>query len=301
MLRTRLRRNLGLVLERLAGPLRLYQWIEERELGLIAAGVAFFGFLAIFPALAALIALWGFAADPHAIREQMVLAEDFVPPEAFKLLSGQIEALLAVNNRQLGWATILSTLFALWSARAGVAALIRGINAIHGLPGRDGLWHQVQAAGLTLALIGLAIAATVLAIGAPLVVGFLPLGPGEVMALEAANLALGGLLVAAGIGLIYWMAPNHPDGSHPRLFTWGLLLAVVLWAAVSRGFVWYLANFDSYNRVYGSIGAVAALMMWMYLAAYAILLGAALDAERSAKRSSNPAPGTSPVLPRPPN
>lgn len=285
-----LRRYLRPLLVALAGPLRLWQRIEERELGLIAAGCAFFGFLAIFPAMAALIALWGFAADPHAIREQMDLAESFLPDEAFALLSAQVEALLATNNRQLGWATTLSTGLALWSARAGVAALIRGINAIHGLPARTGLWHQIAAMGLTLALIGLAIMATVLAIVVPLAVGFLPLGRGAALALESANLALGAVMVVAGIGLIYWFAPNRPDGSHPSLFTRGLLLAVTLWAAVSRGLVWYLANFNSYNEVYGSIGAVVALLMWFYLAAYSILLGTALDAERTARRKAGAAP-----------
>jgi membrane protein len=266
----------------IATALRIYARTQDRELGLIAAGVAFFGFLAVFPALAAVIAVWGFAADPAAIRSQLVLVQDFLPPEAYALVAGQVEALLAVNNRDLGWATMLSTLVALWSARAGVAALIQGLNAIHGLPGRDGLGHILRALFLTAVLVVLVLSAMVLAIVAPLVIGFLPLGRWAALALEGANLALGLALVVAAIGAVYRLAPNR-RGHLPPLFTWGLLVAIVLWAVASRGLVIYLANFASYNQVYGSIGAVAALLLWFYLSAYAVLLGAAVDAERQAR------------------
>lgn len=262
---------------------RIYTRTQKRELGLIAAGVAFFGFLAVFPALAAVIAVWGFAADPAAIRSQLALAEDFLPAEGHALLAAQVDALLSVNNRDLGWATALSTLVALWSARAGVAALIQGLNAIHGLPARGGVWHILRAMVLTVVLVALVLSAMALAIVAPLVIGFVPLGRWTALALEGANLALGLALVVAAIGAVYRLAPNR-DGATPPLFTRGLLVAVVLWAFASRGLVIYLENFASYNQVYGSIGAVAALLLWFYLSAYAVLLGAAVDAERLAAR-----------------
>jgi membrane protein len=276
-------RPLNRLFRALATAIRIYTRTQDRELGLIAAGVAFFGFLAVFPALAGVIAVWGFAADPAAIRSQLILIQDFLPPEAHALVSGQVEALLAVNNRDLGWATILSTLVALWSARAGVAALIQGLNAIHGLPSRGGIGHILRALVLTAVLVALVLSAMVLAIVAPLVIGFLPLGRWAALALEGANLALGLALVVAAIGAVYRLAPNR-DGKMPPLFTRGLLVAVVLWALASRGLVIYLENFASYNQIYGSIGAVAALLLWFYLSAYAVLLGAAVDAERQARR-----------------
>ncbi|MFN4156835.1 MAG: YihY/virulence factor BrkB family protein [Gemmobacter sp.] len=281
-------RLIALALRRLtdaiAAPARLYSRIEQRELGLIAAGVAFFGFLAVFPALAAVIALWGFAADPSAIRSQLALSQDFLPYDAYALLSAQVDALLSINNRDLGWATLFTTGFALWSARAGVAALMRGMNAMHGLPARSGLWDMAWAVVLTVMLVALVLSAMVLAVVAPLVIGFLPLGSFQAGVLEVANLALGLILVVMAIGAIYRLAPNHAGEGRPPLFTRGLLLAVILWAGVSRGLVFYLANFGSYNKIYGSIGAVVALLMWFYLSAYAILLGAAVDAERTARR-----------------
>ena len=266
----------------IAAALRLYRRTEQAELDLISAGVAFFGFLAIFPAIAATIAIWGTVYDPSVIRTQVSLLQPFLPPEAFALVSGQVEGLLAVRGPKLGWATLLSTLLALWSARAGVAALIRGLNAIHHLPNRAGHRHQLRALLLTLVLIGLAISAMLVTVIAPILISALPLAIDDAWWLHRANLALGLALLILAIGIAYRAGPNH-GSQRPPLFTWGLLVAVVLWAAAARGFMLYLANFPSYNQVYGSIGAVVALMFWLYVSAYAVLLGAAVDAERKRK------------------
>jgi membrane protein len=259
----------------------LWARTDRAELGLIAAGVAFFGFLAIFPALAAIIAIYGFVADPLVLRSQIEPLRQFLPVDAFAVLSGQVEALIASNSSTLGLSTALSLAVALWSARAGVAALIRGLNAIHRLPNRLGMWHQVRAMVLTLTLVVLALAAMVAAVAGPLVIRYLPVGRWQALALEGANMLLGFLFVTLAIGLIYRLGPNAEKA--PRLFTRGLFIALVLWGLVSRGFVLYLANFNTYNEVYGSIGAIAALLMWFYLSAYAVLLGAAYDAEHKVR------------------
>lgn len=263
--------------------LHLYRRTEQAELGLISAGVAFFGFMALFPATAAVIAIWGAVNDPSVIQTQVDLLRGFVPPEALTLIRTQVDALLAVRGAQLGWATVLSTLFALWSARAGVAALIRGLNAIHQLPNRSGGHHQLRALLLTMALIGLALAAMLVTVVAPLVISLLPLPVDDTGLLHLANLALGVLLVVASVGLAYRFGPNYGSRKMP-LFSWGLLVAVVLWALAARGFMLYLANFPSYNRIYGSIGAVVVLMIWLYVSAYTVLFGAAVDAELKRKR-----------------
>lgn len=269
----------------LAAIWRFYRRTEQAELDLIAAGVAFYGFLAIFPGAAAVIAIFGFVSDPSVIRAELELTRAVLPPEVFSLISGQVESLLAVNSSNLGLATALSTAFALWSARAGMAALIRGLNAIHQRPNRSGHWHQLWALGLTFMLIGLVLATMVLSVVLPVVVEFLPLGSLGLRALEGTNLAMGLGVGMLAIALAYRWGPNH--GSHPPpLMSWGLIVAAVLWFLVTKGFVLYLANFPSYNRIYGSIGAVAALMMWLYLSAYAVLLGAAVDAERLRSKRS---------------
>lgn len=267
----------------IAAALRLYNRAERAELDLIAAGVAFYGFLALFPAAATVIALWGTVNDPSVIQTQVDLLKGVLPPDALGLVRAQVQGLLEMRGAKLGWATVFSTIFALWSARAGVAALIRGLNAIHHLPNRPGGHHQLRALLLTLALIGLALSAMFVAVVAPLVIGALPLPGDDAVLLHRANLALGVVLVVAAVGLAYRYGPNHGT-RRPPMVSWGLLVAVVLWAIAARGFMLYLANFPSYNRVYGSIGAVAVLLIWLYVSAYTVLLGAAVDAERNRRR-----------------
>lgn len=257
----------------------LWRLSDERELDLIAAGIAFYGFLAIFPAATAVIAIWGSFADATLIRQELELARDYLPPDVWQLISDQIESLLAVQRGGLGLGTFLSLFLALWTARASVAALMRGLNAIHGLPNRAGHWHHLRALLLTLVMVGLAIAALMAAVVGPLALSFFPLGAFATLALEAVQLTLSLLIVVIGVALIYRLGLNRQI-NHP-LFTRGILVAVVIWVAASRGLVIYLANFDTYNRIYGSIGAVAALLVWLYLSGYAILLGAAVDASRA--------------------
>ena len=263
--------------------LRFYRRIEQAEIDLIAAGVAFFAFLAIFPAAAAVIAIWGFVSDPEIIRGEVALLAGILPPDVYKLVLGQVESLLAVNSSSLGWATAISTLLALWSARAGVAALIRGLNAIHHLPNRSGHWHQLRAIVLTLVMVGLVLAALTLSVVVPVIFAFLPEGAAPPNALADSNLFLGLIFGVLAVGLAFRIGPNSTF-LKPPLLSWGLLVSVLLWVLVTRGFMLYLANFPAYNRVYGSIGAVAAMLMWLYLSAYAVLLGAAVDAELQRRR-----------------
>lgn len=260
----------------------LWTLSDERELDLIAAGIAFYGFLALFPSAAAVIAIWSFFADASVIREELELARAYLPVDAWSLIANQVESLLSLNSDNLGIATGLSLLLALWTARAGVAALMRGLNAIHGLPNRAGHWHHLRALVLTLVMIGLVICAMFAAVVGPLVLALVPLGRFAALALEALNLGLSLLLVVVGVALIYRLGLNR--NLHHPLFTRGIFVAVVIWIAASRGFVIYLANFDTYNRIYGSIGAVVALLMWLYFSGYAILLGAAVDAARAERK-----------------
>lgn len=265
-----------------AAILRYYRRTEQAELDLIAAGVAFYAFLAIFPAAAAIIAIWGFISNPSVIRDEIELLRGFLPSDAYSLIFGQVEALLAVPAGNLGLTTLLSTALALWSARAGVAALIRGLNAIHHLPNRSGHWHQLRAIVLTFVLVGLVLAALVMAVVLPVVIAYLPSAIPSSM-LADSNLLLGIVAAVLAVGLAYRLGPNYTN-TKPPLLSWGLLVAVILWVLATRGFTLYLANFASYNRVYGSIGAVVVLLMWLYVSAYAVLLGAAVDAERNRNR-----------------
>lgn len=256
---------------------------SRRHLGLIAAGIAFFSVLAIFPTLAAVVAIWGFFSDPQVVALNMAGVAEFLPVDAFNLLNDQVLGLVQAGSSTLGWATVLSLGAALWSARAGMAALVQGVNAVFDHEVRGGIQHQVVSLLLTLTMVGTAITAIAAGIVMPLVVQHIYLGPFEPLILWSSRL-IAPLATVIGVGLVYRYGANPRSGRRPPLFSWGLLVAVVLWWIISEAFSYYLANFGNYNKVYGSIGAVAALLMWMYLSVWSILMGAAVNAVREGRQ-----------------
>lgn len=259
----------------------LWRVTGERHLGLVAAGVGFFAMLALFPGLAALIALVGFWADPVVVQDSLDLAVDFIPVEAHAILVDQVSRLVRDDSRALGLASLVSLGAAVWSARLGVGALAQGLNAIYGGPPRGGLRDTLLALALTATLIGVGVisvaAMLLMPVALALVALVLPQHTALFWLAEVLRWAvsLGALVV--GLGLFYRYGPNRADGRAGRFLSPGLALAIVLWAAASAGFTLFLANFGTYNEVYGSIGAVVALLMWFYISAYAVLLGGALN------------------------
>tara|TARA_R110002051_G_scaffold239372_1_gene299994 strand:+ start:10713 stop:11561 length:849 start_codon:yes stop_codon:yes gene_type:complete len=250
----------------------------RKQLSLIAAGVAFFGMFALFPGIAAVIAIFGLLADPVVVSDQLALLQDIIPPDAYGLFLGQIDRLLSAPNETLGWATVLSTGLALWSSRAGVAALMGGLNAIAGAPPRNGFLQAAVAMGLTIGLVILAIVALLAVVVAPVVLAFVPLAGSTVWLLEALRWLIALSVLLMGLGLLYRFGPAR-TGDRGRWFTVGAVTVVVLWIAASAGLSYYLTNFASYNEVYGSIGAVIGMLLWLYVGAYLILLGAALNTQ----------------------
>lgn len=271
----------------LAAVSKVFSQLDDWNLSLISAGVAFYGMFALFPAIAAVIAIWGLVADPEVVDQQLVLMQEFMPAEAYGLIDTQIDTLTSTTSSTLGWATTLSILAALWSTRAGVSALMRGLNAIYGTPNRRGLRHYFAAFGLTAVLVGVALVALAMVVVTPLVLAFLPMGTFTGLALSFARwvIAVGVLLV--GLAIIYRYGPNR-SCVRMRWLTPGAFLALFLWAGASIGFSYYLSNFGNYNEVYGSIGAVIALLMWLFISAFLVLLGAGLNVELEARAGIGP-------------
>jgi membrane protein len=259
--------------------LRIWSLTGRTHLGLIAAGVAFYASLAIFPGIAALIALFGLLADPTMVEAELAILKDVIPDDAFVLLADQVDRLLTAGRQRLGWTTLLSVAIALWSARAGVSGLVGGLNAIYGTPNRGGIWHEVFSLILTLVLIAMAIAAMLTVFVAPILIAYLPITPDTANWLTWLRWATALVLMVAGLVLVYRIGPNRRIRRSIWMI-WGAAPVVVLWLGASAALSFYMSNFPSYNQVYGSIGAVVALMLWMYLSAYLVLLGAALNAVR---------------------
>lgn len=263
-------------------------YADEKNASLISAGVAFYALFAIFPGIAATISLFGLLADPGVVAEQLELMRDFIPPGAFALFQSQIDRLLGAGGTTLGWTTVFSIGVALWSARAGVAALMRGLNAIFGRPNRGGLRHTFVALLLTGALVGIAIVALLLVVVTPILLKFVPVVGGLAWTLEILRWAVAIAVLVFGLGLLYRYGPNA-RGERLAWFTPGAGVVVVCWFAMSALFSVYVANFSNYNEVYGSIGAVVALLMWFYLSAYLVLLGADLNMALRNRGANGPA------------
>ena len=248
----------------------------ERHISLIAAGVAFFGMFALFPALAAIIAIFGLLADPTIVVQQLELMKEIIPQETYLLFVGQMGRLLAAQTGTLGFASGVSLMLALWAARAGVAGLMEGLNAIANRPARNGFKQIVVALTLTITLVALAILAMVAVIVAPIVMKFAHIDPTTAWLLEAIRWVVALFVLYAALSLLYRFGPNQ-RGARLRWMTIGAGTAVILWIAASAGLSYYLGNFGRYNEVYGSIGAVIGMLLWLYITAYLILLGAALN------------------------
>ncbi|MEM1428746.1 MAG: YhjD/YihY/BrkB family envelope integrity protein [Pseudomonadota bacterium] len=258
---------------------------SEVNTGLVSAGVAFYGLFAIFPTLTAIVALWGLVADPAVVAEEVKVIEPMVPEEGFDIIERQVNALTSGAATTLGWASAVSLLGAFWASRSGVAALIGALNKVHRAKPRGGIWHVMTALALSSSLIVAALVALASVVVAPVALAFLPLGPYAGSALSVLRWVMGGAIVLVAIGALYRFGPAKKEA--PPRWRWagvvtpGALLAVALWGSASWAFSTYLANFGNYDKVYGSLGAVIALLMWFYISAYVVVLGSIFDVELS--------------------
>ncbi|QRM33643.1 YihY/virulence factor BrkB family protein [Microvirga sp. VF16] len=244
-----------------------------------AGGVAFFTLLAVFPALATVVSLYGLVADSHTIAGHLSLLAGILPGGVLSLVSDQITRIAGQSGDTLGVAFILGLLVALWSANSGVAALFDALNVVYKeQEKRSFLRFYATTFLVTLGAIGFIIAAIAAVVVAPLVLSFIGVAtPADrLLALLRWPILLGVLVV--GLAVLYRYGPSRRDAQW-RWVTWGSVLAAFLWLGASMLFSWYVANFDSYNRTYGALGAAVGFMTWSWLSVVIVLLGAELNAE----------------------
>ncbi len=258
---------------------RTYAEMYSDRLFSIAGGVAFFTLFAIFPAIAALVSAYGLFFDASTIGDKLSLLNDLVPDNVLDILRDQAMRLAAQKNGTLRIGVIGGILVMLWSAMGGAKAMIDALNVIYEQDESRG-FIKLNLVALLFTLGGLA--GFLVAIGAVVV---MPL------ALDSVGLgALASTLMqvlrwpALLIGLLIGLAILYRYGPDRRRARWewvsvGSVFASVVWIAASYLFSWYLAKFNSYNATYGSLGAVAAMMMWLWLSATVILFGAELNSE----------------------
>ena len=253
--------------------------MSDGHFGLIAAGVAFYAMFAVFPGIAAVVAIWGMVADPAVIAGYLNVVEQFLPPDAKQLVHEQVMGLVTAPRSTLGWATLLSILVALYSVRNAVAALVQGLDVVHRVEQRSFLAGLARDLVLTSSLIGALIAALATVVVVPVLLSYMPLDNFAPRLMRFLPWLAMFLLVLTCLSILYRFGPNLPRGQRSSWFSTGVVCAALAWAGVSMGFSVYLENFNSYNRIYGSIGAAIILMMWLYLSVWAVLAGGAINAE----------------------
>ena len=258
---------------------RIWVGVGRDHLSIIAAGVAFFGMLAIFPAIAALIALYGFFADPGQVADTVQVLRPILPPDVFQMIEAQVEQLIAAGQTRLGVASLISLALTLWSARAGVSALIEGLNvAYRETDTRNIVVQYLMSLLLTLAALVVAIIALLAVVALPAFLRFSDLGPLGRLLAQVAPLAVLGFASVFVIGGLYRYGP-HRAPARKRWLTAGAFVATGGWVAASLALSFYVSRFASFNQTYGSLGAVVGLMFWLYVSEFVVLLGAELNSE----------------------
>lgn len=258
--------------------LRVSDNLGYHNVYLVAGGISFFSIMALFPALAATIGIYGLISDPEVIGKQLEALQRFLPPDAYGMIRDQVSQLL-LNRQALGFGSIVAIGFALWSARTGVGAMMDGVNISYSESNERGLIaHYAISLLLTFVFILVVVVAILAIIVLPAVLQMLRL---EGVLGWVASIARWPVLILAlmfGLAVLYRYGPQR-HRARIQWITWGAALATLLWVIGSLGFSWYVSNFANYNATYGSLGAIVGLMLWFYLGAYAILLGAELNAE----------------------
>lgn len=245
----------------------------------LAAQQAYYFFFALFPALLALISIASFFPIENLIGEIQTMLGRIAPPEVTRIVTEQI---IKIGQSNAGGIFTIAFLFTLWSSSSAVVALCSTLNAAYDITESRPWWKvRLIAIGLTIGLALFILVSMTLVIAGPAlaekVADVMHLGPVFTWSWKILQWPLVFLLVATALALVYYFAP---DAEQDWIWiTPGSVLATVLWLIISLGFRFYVTNFASYNETYGALGGVMVLLLWFYVSAIALLVGAEINAE----------------------
>lgn len=262
---------------------RVKDEVAEDRVSLIAAGVAFYGFLALFPAIAALMALSGLFLDPSDVTDQIGALAGLVPEDIIDIIVGQATAVTGSSEGGLGVTALISVLLALYSASKGVGSLIDGLNVAYDETEERGFIKlKLVTFGLTLLImVGLLLAMAVVAV-IPAVVSFLPLGAVAEPLIVGVSFVVLAAFTIGGLAVLYRYGPSR-DGAEWSWVSAGGIVGCALWLIASAGFAFYVSSFGSYNESFGALAGVVILLTWLWMSVFVILIGAELNAEMEAQ------------------
>lgn len=267
---------------------RVFYRFSEDRVTTVAGGVTFFSLLAIFPAIAALVSIYGLFTDPSRLTAQIDALRDIMPGGGVEVVGDQMRRVASQGRSALGTTFLVSLAISLWSANSGMKALFDALNIVYDVQDRRGFFH-LNAISLmftfgAISFILLAVAALVVL---PVVFSYVGLGSEITQILNVGRWPMLLIVLMFALAIVYRFGPNRQSAKW-RWITWGSATAALLWLGASALFSWYAENFANFNRTYGTLGAVIGFMMWLWISAIVILVGAELDAELECQ---DPSPG----------
>jgi membrane protein len=262
--------------------------ISANNIFLVSGGVTYAVLLALFPGLAALVAVYGLLLNPSQVEAQVALLANVLPPESTKMISDELHSLVTASSGSLSIGAGLALVLALWSASRGMSGLVTALNIAYDEKETRGFFKlNFLAIGLTLLMLAGGTVIIALVGVLPAVLQFVGLESSTKWLLLVLEWPLLIAVVLFGLAMLYRYAPDR----HPPRWRWvspGAIAATVLWLLGSLGFTVYVAHFNSYDKTYGSLGGVVVMLTWLYLSAFVALFGAVINAqsERQTKADS---------------
>ena len=270
---------------------RTFAKFSENELMQEAAGITFYALLSLFPALAAIVSIYGLFSDPHTIAKNLDALSSVLPSGGMDIVRQQVDRLVQSPASGLSVGAIIGVLTALWSANQGTKAMFSALNDVYGEHEERGFLKLTAmslaftAGAIVLLLVGVALLVVV-----PLL--FKAIGMSgvydAVVAVVRWPLIL--VLIMLALAVLFRYGPSRRRAKW-RWLTWGSAFGAIGWVGLSIGFSWYVANFGSYNKTYGSLGAIIGFMTWIWLSSTVLLLGAQINAEMEAQTATDSTAG----------
>ena len=273
--------------------LRVKDEIARDHIGLVAAGVAFYALLAIFPGIAAVMAIAGLVTDPGIIADQLDQLAAVLPDQAAEIIVGQATEVAGSQEAGLGLAAVVGILLALWSASAAMSSMMEGLNVAYDEQETRGFFTRTfLRLALTIGvIIGLFLTVAIILV-LPAVLAFVPLGDLTETIIAVVRWPIVAGIAILGLATLYRYGPSR-DEPEWSWVTPGAGVAVILWLVASVAFAIYLRNFGSYQETFGTLGGVVVLLMWLWISSYIVLLGAELDSEMEAQTKHDTTVGRS--------
>ena len=258
---------------------RVWEEMGHDRLIAVAAGVTYYGLLAIFPAIAAFVSLYGLVADPSTIEGHLNAMSGVLPGGALDVIREQVQRIASQGEGKLGFAFAFGLLVSIWSANAGMKAVFDALNVVYDEEEKRGFIKlNLQSLLFTVGAVAILILALVATAVLPHLLDFVGLGQVVETLLSLLRWPILLVLIMGALAVLYRYGPSR-ETAEWRWVSPGSIGAAILWVVASMLFSWYAANFGSYNETYGSLGAVVGFMTWLWISTIVILLGAELNAE----------------------